>query len=144
MVNNRVALIDVNRYTAAHQKLAIHHLLISIPLFPGFIEDVSQVATSTILTIVHGSHENASTTVGCRTLSAETLNLSITVNLVVLENSQLGLLALMLDLLWGSIDLLLALLSSTTETQDEMKCRLLLDVVVGEGAAVFELLASED
>ena len=50
----------------------------------------------------------------------------------------------MLDLLWCSVNLLLALLGTTTETQDEMKGRLLLDVVVGEGAAVFELLAGED
>jgi len=49
-------------------------------------------------------------------LSAETLDLSITVNLVVLENRQLGLLALVLDLLWGSVHLLLALLGSSTET----------------------------
>ena len=47
-------------------------------------------------------------------LPTETLDLSITINLVVLENSQLGLLALVLDLLWCSIDLLLALLGSST------------------------------
>ena len=54
------------------------------------------------------------TYVGSWALSAETLDLSVTINLVVLENRQLGLLALVLDLLWGSIDLLLALLSTTT------------------------------
>ena len=32
----------------------------------------------------------------------------------------------------------------TTETEDQMECALLLDVVIGEGAAVFELLADED
>ena len=77
-------------------------------------------------------------------LAAETLDLSITIDLVVLEDSQLGLLALVLDLLWGGIDLLLTLLSATSQTQDEMEGGLLLDVVVGEGAAVFELLAGED
>ena len=50
----------------------------------------------------------------------------------------------MLDLLWSSVDLLLTLLSATSQTQDEMEGGLLLDVVVGEGAAVFELLAGED
>merc|ERR1712024_428872 len=35
-------------------------------------------------------------------------------------------------------------LHTTAETEDEMKGGLLLDVVVGEGAAVLELLASED
>jgi len=49
-----------------------------------------------------------------------------------------------LDLLGGSVDLLLALLGTSTETEDEMEGRLLLDVIVGEGAAVFELLAGED
>jgi len=77
-------------------------------------------------------------------LAAETLDLSITIDLVVLEDSQLGLLALVLDLLGGSVDLLLALLGTSTETEDEMEGRLLLDVIVGEGAAVFELLAGED
>jgi hypothetical protein len=84
------------------------------------------------------------TYVGSWALAAETLDLSITIDLVVLENRQLGLLALVLDLLGGSVDLLLALLGTTTETEDEMEGGLLLDVVVGEGTAVFELLAGED
>ena len=50
----------------------------------------------------------------------------------------------MLDLLGRSVDLLLALLGTTTETEDQVEGRLLLDVVVREGAAVFKLLASED
>lgn len=33
---------------------------------------------------------------------------------------------------------------TTAQTEDEMQCRLLLDVVVGEGATVLELLAGED
>ncbi len=76
--------------------------------------------------------------------SAQALNFSIAINLVVLEDCQLGLLALMLDLLGGGVDLLLALLSTTTKTQDQVQSRLLLDVVVGQGAAIFELLAGED
>lgn len=77
-------------------------------------------------------------------LSAKTLDLSITINLVVLEHGQLGLLALVLDLLWCSVDLLLTLLRTASQTQDKMEGRLLLDVVVGKSAAVFELLAGED
>lgn len=51
----------------------------------------------------------------------------------------------MLDLLGGSVDLLLTLLGhTTTKTQDEMERRLLLDVVVGERATVLELLSGED
>jgi hypothetical protein len=47
-------------------------------------------------------------------LSTKTLDLSITVNLVVLEDRELGLLALVLDLFWGGVNLLLALLGSST------------------------------
>ena len=50
----------------------------------------------------------------------------------------------MLDLLWGGVDLLLALLAAAAQPQDKVQGRLLLDVVVGEGAAVFELLAGKD
>ena len=35
-------------------------------------------------------------------------------------------------------------LHTTTETEDEMESRFLLDVVVGEGTSIFELLSSED
>ncbi len=50
----------------------------------------------------------------------------------------------MLDLLRRRVHLLLALLTTATETEDEVERGLLLDVVVREGAAVFELLAGED
>jgi len=103
------------------------------------------MALAAVLTVVHGSHENTGTAGLGWALASETLNLSVAVNLVVLEHSQLGLLALVLDLFGGSVDLLLALLGhTTTESEDEMKGRLLLDVVVAEGSAVFKLLASED
>ena len=84
------------------------------------------------------------THVRSRALSTETLDLSIAINLVVLEDRQLGLLALVLDLLGRGVDLLLALLGAAAQTQDQVERRLLLDVVVGEGAAIFELLAGED
>ena len=71
------------------------------------------------------------TYVGSWALSPETLDLSITIDLVVLEHGQLGLLALVLDLLRGAVDLLLALLRTATKSEDEVKSRLLLDVVVG-------------
>jgi hypothetical protein len=35
-------------------------------------------------------------------------------------------------------------LHTTTETENQVQGRLLLDVVVGQGAAILELLASED
>jgi hypothetical protein len=49
-----------------------------------------------------------------------------------------------LDLLGGRVNLLLSLLTTTTQTQDEMESRFLLDVVVREGTAVFQLLSGEN
>jgi hypothetical protein len=96
------------------------------------------------LTVVHSGHEDTCTTLLGRALTSETLDLSITVNLVVLEHSQLGLLALVLDLLGGGVDLLLALLGTTTQAEDEMESRLFLNVVVRQRASILELLAGED
>lgn len=110
----------------------------------GLVEYVGEMAFAAVLAIVHGSHEDTSATLLGRALATQALDLSITVDLVVLEHSQLCLLALVLDLLRGGVDLLLALLATATQTKDQVKSRLLLDVIVGEGAAVFELLAGED
>jgi len=66
------------------------------------------------------------------------------VDLVVLEDMEFDLLLGVLDLLRLGVGLLLALLASSTETENEVKGGLLLDVVVLEGAAVLKLLASED
>lgn len=84
------------------------------------------------------------TNLGGGALAAKTLDLAVTVNLVVLEDGELGLLVLVLDLLGGGVDLLLALLTTTTQTKHEVKGRLLLDVVIRKSAAVLELLAGED
>ena len=50
----------------------------------------------------------------------------------------------MLDLLGGGVHLLLALLGSTTQTQDKMQGRFLLNVVVRKSSAILKLLAGED
>ena len=77
-------------------------------------------------------------------LPPQPLNLPVSIDFVILENRKLGLLALVLDLLGSGVDLLLALLGTSTQTEDEVKSRLFLDVVVGERATIFELLAGED
>lgn len=77
-------------------------------------------------------------------LAAQTLDLAVTVNLVVLEDGEFGLFALVLDLLGSSVDLLFALLAATTEAEHEVEGGFLLDVVVRKGTAVLELLAGED
>ena len=48
------------------------------------------------------------------------------------------------DLLWFGIGLLLALLTAATQPQNQMKSRLLLDVVVRESSAVLKLLSRKD
>lgn len=50
----------------------------------------------------------------------------------------------MLDLLGSGVDLLLALLGTTTEAEHQVQGRLFLDVVIRKGAAVLKLLSSED
>ena len=76
--------------------------------------------------------------------SSAVLHLVGVVDLVVLEHMKLDLLLGVLDLLRLGVGLLLALLTASTETKHEVQGGLLLDVVVLEGAAILELLASEN
>jgi len=108
------------------------------------VENVGEVATTAVLTVGHGSHEDTGTASLVGALSPQSLNLAIAVDLVVLEDGQLGLLPLVLDLLWGGVHLLLSLLGATTQTEDQVEGGLLLNVVVAQGAAIFELFSSED
>lgn len=126
------------------------------------VEDIGQVAATAVLTVVHGSHKDAGTALShrlaccpvmhnylstyslIRALSPQALDLAITVHFVVLEHGEFGLLALMLDLLRGGVDLLLPLLASTTQAENQMERTLLLDIVVGEGSAILELLAGKN
>jgi len=79
----------------------------------GLIKDIGKVAFAAVLAVVHSSHENTSATGLGRAFPPQPLNLPIPVDLVVLQYRQLGLLALVLDLLGGSVNLLLALLGSS-------------------------------
>jgi hypothetical protein len=97
----------------------------------GLIKDVGKVTFAAVLSVVHRRHKDSSTTLRRRTFPPQTLDLPVAIHLVVLQHGQLGLLALMLDLLGCGVDLLLALLGTTTESEDEMESRFLLDVVVG-------------
>ena len=90
------------------------------------------------------SHEDASAAVWSRTLSSQSLDLSTVVDFIELEDGELHLLFLVLDLLWGGVVLLLTLLATTPQAKHKVKGRLLLDVVVGEGAAVFKLFPGKD
>lgn len=60
--------------------------------------------TLTLAVVVRG-HEDGSTALGRRALATETLDLAVRVDLVVLENGHLDLLADVLDLLGGGVGL---------------------------------------
>ena len=66
------------------------------------------------------SHEDSSTTLLGRALAAQTVDLPIVVNLVVLEHSQLDLPVLVLDLLGGGVVLLLPLLGPSSQPDTRM------------------------
>jgi len=110
----------------------------------GLVEDIGEATLATILAVEHGGHEDAGSTLLGGTLASETVDLAVVVDLVVLQHSELDLPLLVLDLLGGGVILLLPLLGSSPEPEDEMKGRLLLDVVVGESTAILQLLTSED
>ena len=77
-------------------------------------------------------------------LSPETSDLAILIDLVVLEDSELHPLLLVPQSLGLGVDLLLPLLTSSAKAKHEVKCGLLLDVVVRQGASILKLLASKD
>lgn len=99
------------------------------------------MALTTVLSVTHVSHEDTDTTVW--TLSSQLSDLSVAVDLVVVQDSQLDVLVLVLDLLWGSVSFLLLLLT-TSQSQNQVKGGLLLNVVVRQSSAVLQLLTSKD
>ena len=99
---------------------------------------------TTAIPIIVNSHKRGRTTRRIGALTSQSSDL-VVLYLVVLEDGELYLLVLvLLDFGLGEVLLLLLLLAATTQTEDEVECGLLLDVVVGEGAAVLQLLAGED
>jgi len=111
-------------------------------LFLVLLEHVCQVALATVLTIEVLGHEDTGTTVLVHTFAAHAGHLVGGIDLVVLEHMKFDLLLGVLHLLWLSVGLLLALLASSTETQNKVQGGLLLDVVILQGAPVLELLTS--
>ena len=109
-----------------------------------FLIDEGQCALSAVSTILVSCHENTSSTSFSWTLTSQTMDLAILINLVVFQDGKLDLLSLVLDLLWSRVILLLALLGTTTKTKHQMKCRFLLDVVIAQCATIFQLLTSEN
>ena len=53
----------------------------------GLVENVGEMAAAAVLAVVHGSHEDTGTAAILGALAAETLDLAVAVDLVVLEDS---------------------------------------------------------
>ena len=106
--------------------------------------NIGEAALAAVVAIEVVGHERSGATLSVGTLFAESLHLAGVVNLVELQHSELHLLVLVFDFLRLGVGLLLALLGSAAEAEDKVEGGLLLDVVVGEGAAVLELLSGED
>ena len=89
-------------------------------------------------------HKDTGTAGLSRALHTQTVDLAVVVNLVELEDGELDLPVLMLDLLGGGVILLLTLLTTTSQSEDQVKGRLLLDIIIRQGTSIFQLLASEN
>ena len=76
---------------------------------------VRQTTLAAVLTIVVESHEDASAALGRRALTTEAFDLSVRLNLVVLQDRHLDLLTLVLDLLGSLIG---SLVSDHSVTRD--------------------------
>ncbi|RDY12308.1 hypothetical protein CR513_02924, partial [Mucuna pruriens] len=103
-----------------------------------------QAALAAVVAVEVVGHEGTGAAVSVGALLPEALELTGVIDLVELEHSELDLLMLVLDLLGLGVGLLLPLLGTTAETQHEVESGLLLDVVVGEGAAILQLFSGKD
>jgi hypothetical protein len=109
------------------------------------VVDVGEAALAAVVAVEVVGHEGAGAAVGVGALLAEAGHLAGgVVHLVELEEGELHLSVLVLDLLGLGVRLLLALLGAAAEAEHQVQGRLLLDVVVGQGAPVLQLLAGED
>merc|ERR1711977_605603 len=126
VIRNDSILEDVERPTG--------HLFLTL-----LLEHVGQVALAAVLAVKVLGHEDTSATLLSGALTTHAGHLVGVIHTVVLEHMKLHLLLLGLG-----VGLLLTLLTSSTETEHKVKGGLLLDVVVLKGAAILELLASED
>ncbi|KAI8049535.1 hypothetical protein BDF22DRAFT_184454 [Syncephalis plumigaleata] len=67
------------------------------------VENKGQTALAAVLTVKVSSHEDTGAALLVGALTTKTGNLTVLIDLVVLENSKLNLLVLVLDLLWCGV-----------------------------------------
>ena len=96
-------------------------------------------AVETILMLGHEASDSSH-----RGVFSQAGNLSVRFNSVVFESLEGNRLVGSLHLLRACVNLLFALLTASSKTQDKVKSRLLLDVVIAQSTTIFQLLSSED
>ena len=87
----------------------------------GDIDQVGEAAFAAVLPVMMVGHEDTRTTDLLGTLPPQAGDLALVANLVVLQGSQLDLLVLVFDLLGSGVVLLLALLATATEAEDQVQ-----------------------
>jgi len=106
------------------------------------LESEGESTLSTVLTILVGSHVNSGSALLSRALSLHSLDLSVCLDFIVVKDGEFGFLSFLLSLQWGlEVFFLLFLLSSSSESEDQVEGGFLLDVIVSEGSVVLELLS---
>ena len=105
---------------------------------------VGQTALSAVVSVEVLGHKYTRSAFVLWALLAGSLDFSVIINFVELQYGKLNSLVLVLDLLWLGVVLLLSFLTSTTKTQYQVQSCLLLDVVVTQCAAIFQLFSGED
>ena len=87
----------------------------------GDIDQVGEAIFAAVLPVVMVGHEDTCTTDLPGALSPQAGDLALVANLVVLQGSQLDLLVLVFDLLGSGVVLLLALLATATEAENQVQ-----------------------
>lgn len=105
---------------------------------------VRERALAASVAIVVTSHEHSSAARFLRAFFSQTGHLARTVHLVKLQCRQLNRLVLVGNLLGGSVHFLLALLATTSQSQHQVQSRFLLNIVIGQRSAVFQLLSGKN
>merc|ERR1712112_666485 len=122
-------IVSFNQNSASRQKIDFfHHKSPLLRLRLGLVENVGEMASAAVLTVKMSRHEDTGTTILVGTLTSQASDLAVLIDLVVLEDRKLNLLSLVLELL-----------ATSSQAEDEMESRLLLDVVVGQSAAILKL-----
>ena len=117
-------------------------MLLAVNLLLHIVIQERGVGLSAVVSIVVLRHEASNS--GNGRVFSKAGDLSVGLNAVVLEGLHGNGLVDMLDLLGAGEDLLFALLTSSSETKDQVKGGFLLDVVIAQGASIFQLLSGKD